>query len=150
MVGELATRHDALVAFPTVSAAARMLGVDPSTLSRRDDVERESRGQRDQVLRPREVMRLALAYRKRSLNEVAYELVRLAERRAGHDPRLVKEVEEEIESFVDDLEHPEPDVRRLLELAERHLPPAVAEEVRRAVVTGGTEAAPPLVGRDDS
>lgn len=134
---------DALLGYPTLSGAAKMLGISTSTLSRRPDLVTEARGARDKVLRPAEVMRLAVVYRKRSLNEVAADL--LVHTRANA-PELATAVDEEIESFVERLDQPSADVAQLLTLAERHLPAKTVAEIRRIVERGKGRRAPSLVG----
>lgn len=136
-------RVDALRGYPTLSAAAKMLGISTSTLSRREDLQTEARGDRDKVVRPAELMRVAVVYRKRSLNEVAADLLAHARK---HAPDTVEAIDEEIESFVEQLEQPNTEVDQLLELAERHLPSKVVAEIRRATADGGNQRAVPLVG----
>src|SRR4051794_6575122 len=109
----VAERIDVLTGYPTLSAAATMLGVSASTLSRREDLKAEPRGERDKVLRAAEVMRLAVVYRRRSLNEVAADLLAYARK---HAPSSVELIDEEIESFVEQLAQPKTEVDQLLEL----------------------------------
>jgi hypothetical protein len=85
-----------LNAYPNITEAAKMLGVSASTLSRRDDLAGEARGERDVVLAPAEVLRLGAIYRKRSLNDVAQALLDLAERA---DPQERRIVEAELEAY---------------------------------------------------
>lgn len=121
-----------LGAYPNITQAARMLNVAASTLSRREDLASESRGERDVVLGPREVLRLGAVYRKRSLNDVAQGLLDHAERAA---PGERAAVESEIERYF--AEHTVASEREeLLRLARRLLEPeAVAElEARVAAV----------------
>jgi hypothetical protein len=54
-----ATLDIPLVAYPTLTEAAGLLGVSASTLSRRSDLEFERMGERDKRLPAGEVMRLA-------------------------------------------------------------------------------------------
>lgn len=79
--------------YPTMSQAARLLGVAASTLSRRADLAVEARGDRDLVLLPAEVLRLARVYRKRSINEVAADLIDLATV-SGDGGRVEREVDD--------------------------------------------------------
>lgn len=90
-------RGSSLAPYPTMSQAAKMLGVAPSTLSRRPDVVTHARGDRDTVLLPAEVLRLGRIYRKRSINEVAADLVDHA---AQHGERIEDEVDEFFEAEV--------------------------------------------------
>lgn len=84
-----------------MSQAAGMLGINASTLSRRPDVAAETRGYRDLALRPAEVLRLGRIYRRRSINEVAADLVYLAGL-AGAESQVEDECDEffEREGFV--------------------------------------------------
>ena len=69
-------------AWPSLSRAARALGVDKSTLSRRDDLHGERVGQQEIRLSPATVMRLAREYRRRVVDEVAFDLVEYAHEHA--------------------------------------------------------------------
>jgi hypothetical protein len=69
---------ESLAPYPSLTQAARMLGVATSTLSRRADVVIEKRGDRDQVLRPAEVLRLQRIYRTRGMSLVIDDLIALA------------------------------------------------------------------------
>jgi hypothetical protein len=82
--------------YPNITEAAKMLGVSASTLSRRDDLAGEARGERDVVLAPGEVLRLGAIYRKRSQNDVAQALLDLAERANPQERRIV---EAELEAY---------------------------------------------------
>lgn len=84
-----------LEGYPNIRQAATILRVSPSTLSRRGDLETYARGERDRVLPASEVLRLGVIYRRRSLNDVAFDLVMIAstERRGT--------IEEEIETFFE-------------------------------------------------
>lgn len=114
-----------LQAYPNIRAAAEMLDVSASTLSRRQDVASERRGERDVVLAPAEVLRLAAIYRKRSLNDVAQDLLEHA-RAAGPDEQ--RRVEEEIEAFFE-ANAIAAQREELLRLARRMLPPELCEQI---------------------
>jgi hypothetical protein len=130
-------RAESLRAYPTLSAAARMLGVAPSTLTRREDVESLARGSRDLVLAPGEVLRLATVYRKRSLNEVAADLIALA---GSHGTEDAARVEEAVEAFF--AGRTSQDSRgEFLAQAKQHLPDELYEQVERAVLK--SEGRPP-------
>jgi hypothetical protein len=118
-----------LRAHPNLSTAARLIGVDTSTISRRKDLQAESRGERDKVLRPAEVMRLATIYRQRSLNDVGHDLIEHAREVDAEDARAV---EAEIEDFF---EHRAAPRRRedFLVQARQLLPSHLYEEVECAV-----------------
>jgi hypothetical protein len=123
-----------LLAYPTLSEAARLLGVSASTLSRRDDLECERMGERDKRVPAGEVMRLAAVYRKRSLGEVAAGLIARARERA---PEHVEHVREEVERFFEQSEHAGLSAEEFLVEAERALPADLYEQVRRVYRASG-------------
>ena len=124
------TRHipgsgESLQARPNIRAAAQMLGVSASTLSRRPDRTAERRGERDRVLSPAEVLRLASVFRRRSVNDVAQALL---DHVSATAPDEVTRVEEEIEGFFE--AHTVADQRdELRRLARRMLPPSMCEQI---------------------
>jgi len=126
-----------LLAYPNLRRAAEILGVASSTLSRRDDVDSERRGERDRALPAAEVLRLGTIYRKRSLNDVAQDLVELARREAPDD---AARVEEEVESFFGARALTEKRRESFLETARRLLPPGLYKAVAETV--SNTEDAP--------
>ena len=140
----LLERVDSLQAYPNITAAARILGVDASTLSRRKDLEVQQRGERDRVLSASEVMRLAVVYRKRSINEVAQELVEHARRNAPDD---VERVEEEIEAFVDGLSTQSKPYDSFLAEARKRLPGKLYGEVEKAVTAGRGTRPAAIIGK---
>lgn len=115
-----------LHAYPNLTAAAEMIGISPSTLSRRQDLVAEPRGDRDRVLRPQEVLRLAAVYRQRSLNDVAQDLVDHA-RTASPDEAT--RVEEEVETFFEGRSISDDHRAEFLDLARRLLPASLYAEV---------------------
>lgn len=116
---------ESLRAYPNIRAAADILGVSASTLSRRADRIAAHRGERDRVLPPSEVLRLASIFRRRSINDVAQALLHHARSAAPDD---VARVEEEIESFFE--AHTVSDERNeLRRLARRMLPPSLCEQI---------------------
>jgi hypothetical protein len=132
-----------LEAYPNIRAAAELIGVSPSTLSRREDLGAEHRGERDRVLRPAEVLRLAAIYRKRSLNDVAQELIDHA-RKASPDeaPR----VEKEVEAFFEGRLMPDNSHSEFLALARRLLPAWLYRKVEETVTERDTDLTDALVG----
>jgi hypothetical protein len=116
---------ESLQAHPNIRTAAEMLDVAASTLSRRADLAREQRGERDVVLSPGEVLRLGAIYRRRSLNDLAQTLIDHAEA-AGPDER--RRVEEEVEAFFED-NTVAAEREELVRLARRRLPPELVEEI---------------------
>src|ERR1022692_335145 len=87
-----------LFAYPTLTEAALLLGVSASTLSRRDDLVCERMGDRDKRVPAGEVMRLAAVYRKRSLGEVAADLIGRVQERS---PEHAEHVRDEVERFFE-------------------------------------------------
>lgn len=120
---------DSLEAYPNLSVAAEMLGVAASTISRRPDLEAEGRGERDRVLAPAEVLRLARIFRKRSINQVAQALLDHAEE-FGTDAKAQAErqIEEHFEAYS-----VEAQINELRALARKMLPPELAEQVEKSL-----------------
>ena len=137
-------RTESLRAYPTISAAARMIGVAASTLTRRDDLEPLHRGSRDQVLPPAEVMRLAAIYRKRSLNEVAASLVDHA---TAHDADDITRVEDEIDRYFENADA-DGSVADFLQLARKHLSSDLYAVVEKATLAGEGRRPKPIVGHE--
>ncbi len=143
MARTAARRADSLRAYPNIRAAAKMLDVAASTLSRRTDLVSEARGERDQVLPPSEVMRLAGIYRKRSLNDVAQDLIDLARESS---PEEAARVEGEIESYFE-AQTIGPDEReQFIESARRLLPPELFERIEEALDEQGQKLPDALFG----
>ncbi len=124
-----------LLAYPTMTEAARLLGVSASTLSRRDDLVVERMGERDKRVPAGEVMRLASVYRKRSLGEVATDLIGRARESS---PQYAEHVQEEVERFFEQREPPVLSDGAFLTEAERALPAELYEQVRRVYRASGT------------
>ena len=122
-----------LIAYPTLSQAANLLGVSPSTLSRRQDVALESMGERDKRVPVAEVLRLAAIFRRRAINEVAADLIDYARERA---PTQASSVEGDVEHFFEQLEAPTVRERDFLAEAKRALPRELYREVERAYRDG--------------
>ncbi len=139
---ESTDRGVSLRGYPNLSEAARILGVSTATLSRRKDLAREHRGERDQVLRAVEVMRLAAIYRNRDLNDVAQNLIDLAER-AGEDAR--RAVEGEVEDFFEERELGSEEIAGFLETARRVLPQDLYAQVAATITAEGGNI-PALIG----
>ena len=121
---------ESLKAYPNLRAAARMIGVSASTLSRRSDLNAEPRGERDRVVPATELLRLAAVYRQRSLNDVAQDLVDYARNVSDTDgTRVAEEVERFFESrgITDDRRE------EFLALARRLLPAGLYEDVEATV-----------------
>lgn len=83
-----------VLAFPTVTAAAEMLGIDKATVSKAGlDLIQSGATKRVQ---PRDVLQLGMQHRKRPLTQVAGSLLSFAEQ---HGAEAVSEVEAQIHSF---------------------------------------------------
>lgn len=120
---------ESLQAYPNIRTAAEMLDVAPSTISRREDLYAEPRGERDRVLAPGEVLRLGRIFRKRSINDVAQALLDHADQ-FGQDARA--RVESEIEAHFE--EHTvAAQVEELRRLARQMLPPELADQVETSL-----------------
>src|ERR1700677_3951309 len=117
-----------LLAYPTLTEAAGLLGVSASTLSRRDDLVVERMGERDKRVPAGEVMRLASVYRKRSLGEVAADLIGRARESS---PESVGHGQEGGERFFEKSMPGVPSESEFLAEAERALPADLYEQVRR-------------------
>lgn len=124
-----------LLAYPTLTETARLLGVSASTLSRRDDLVVERMGERDKRVPAGEVMRLAVVYRKRSLGEVAVGLIGRARERSPQDAEYVQDA---IERFFEQSESP-PVLSEgaFLTEAKRALPAELYEQVRQVYRASG-------------
>jgi hypothetical protein len=130
MVPASTDRTASLQAYPNLTAAAKMIGVSASTLSRRDDLVSEPRGDRDRVLRPAEVLRLTSIYRQRSLNDVAQDLIDHARNASSED---ADRVEKEVEAFFESRANSDNRRDEFLALARRLLPQSLYSEVEATV-----------------
>ena len=114
-------------AWPNLTQAAKMIGVSPATLSRDPDVNPVEAGRREKKFPPIEVLERAALYKRRSLNEVAQELLDHAQEQR---PELASAVENDIEEFFE--RRPVQPANKPAFFADlaRVLPPALFEEVR--------------------
>ena len=136
-------RAASLQAYPNIRAAAKIIDVSASTLSRRADLVAERRGERDRVLPATEVLRLAAVYRKRSLNDVAQDLINHA---AETSPEEAARVEEEVEAFFEDRVISEDRRDEFLALARRLLPASLYKQVEGTVSEQGAALPDALIG----
>jgi hypothetical protein len=137
------TEHGAsLLAYPNLRSVARILALAPSTLSRRQDLRIQRRGDRDQVLAAGEVMRLAAIYRKRSLNDVAADLIELAIEVGAEEGR---QIEEEVEVFFEGRALGTEEVSSFLATARRVLPQELSAKVEAALKKSEAGANPELI-----
>ena len=120
--------RDVLVpAYPNLTEAARIIGISPSTLSRDRDARPIEAGRRDKVFTASHVLDRASVYKRRSLNEVAQDLIDHA---AKHSPASAAAVEEEVEAFFARRPLPEDDSARFLADLERVLPPELFKTMK--------------------
>jgi hypothetical protein len=122
-----------LQAYPTLRQAAKMIGVTPSTLSRRN-LPCEHAG-REKRLDPRTILEQAAYYRKRDEYEVGGALVEYALEHAG---QYVAEVEAQVDAFLSETSDREAplDAANFLEEAQRNLPPELYKQVELAYRSG--------------
>ncbi len=124
-------RREIAQAWPTLRTAAMLIGVSPSTLSRRKNLPIENAGH-EKRLRPELVLDLARHYRKSVLNEVGAGLIDFA---AANAPEHAAAVEASVEEFFAAIPQestiaPE----ALADLVSRYLPSGLAREVRRVIL----------------
>lgn len=118
-------------AYPSLRAAAKMIGVTAATLSRREDLARVRAG-REQRIPAAEVVRLTGFYRRRPPSRVAAELV---ERAIGVDPGLEEIIGQEVDAALERVPVAQTGVSLAAFLATAHrlLPAALVEQVEASV-----------------
>ena len=113
-----------------------MLGVSPSTLSRRDDLDLRPAGRQEQRLAPSTVIRLAHEYRRWIVDAVAYDLIEFARSR---DASLVPMIEEVIDNTYRGITSPATfSAESFLAAAREMLPEDLYTQVCLAVETEGS------------
>lgn len=114
-------------AYPSLRVAAKLIGVSPSTLSRRPGVVRVSAANQERIPAA-EVVRLAGIYRRRRVSRVAAALV---ERAAGAGAEAQERVGVEVDRAMEQISVSSPcsDVGAFLSEAHRRLPKALAAQV---------------------
>lgn len=130
-------------AYPSQREAAAMLRVSASALSRCDRIESVQVGGRGRHYSPKAVLAAGAFYKKRSLNEIAAELLDYA-RRHGDEAAAGRAKAEIDEFFVNRTADPV-DRDLFLKQARRSLPRSLYLEVERALEQG-VAAEPELVG----
>ena len=129
--GFISTDPAAAAGYLSLRAAAKLIGKNPSVLSRRRDLVRESVGQ-EQRIPSAEVIRLASVYRSRPLSSVAGELVARAAVAGPEVQRLIAdEVDGALEWFSDNRRDDPHDA--FIAEAYRRLPPELAQQVERTL-----------------
>ncbi len=118
-------------AYPSLRAAAKLIGVSPSTLSRRADVVRVSAANQERIPAG-EVVRLAAIYRRARVSRVAAALV---ERAAGAGAEAQELVGAEVDHAMEQVPVPSasPGVAAFITEAHRRLPEALAAQVEATV-----------------
>jgi hypothetical protein len=133
-----------LVVYPSQREAAKILRISESTLSRSSATGLPS-GERGRRYSARTVLEEAAKHRRRSLNEVAADLMAYAR---AHSPEAAQVVEGEIQDFFGSRERPHVEPEHFLAEARRSLPRRLYEQVKHAYEEGLEEAPVQLVGRD--
>jgi hypothetical protein len=125
--------------YPTLSEAAEMIGVTASTLSRKPGLGFITAGDRDHRIPGAEVIRWAEHFKRRAVDEVAFDVVAYARRRA---PKYVKAVTSEVDSAVAGLYAAAPATKTSAFIADakRFLPKQLYDAVARAVLADSTES----------
>ncbi|HEV3164865.1 MAG TPA: hypothetical protein VGZ22_12620 [Isosphaeraceae bacterium] len=120
------------MAYPTLSAAAGMVGVAPSTLSRIRDLAVVEIGSHEKRVPPGELLRLGEHYKKVSLNGTAAELLEYARREA---PEHEGAIERQIETYFAARSQPAApmSVADFIALAKAKLPSPLADSIAAAV-----------------
>jgi hypothetical protein len=114
-------------AYPSLRAAAKLIGVSPSTLSRRGDVVRVSAANQERIPAG-EVVRLAAVYRRARVSRVAAALVERAASAGAEAQELVgAEVDRALEQVP--VFSASPDVGAFIMEARRRLPKGLAAQV---------------------
>jgi hypothetical protein len=122
-------------AYPSLSAAAKLIGVSPSTLSRRADVVRISAANQERVPAG-EVVRLAAVYRRARVSRVAAALV---ERAAGAGAEAQELVGVEVDRAMERIPVPAaaPGAAAFVAEARRRLPEGLAAQVEATLKRDG-------------
>jgi hypothetical protein len=130
-------------AYPNLTQAAAMLGVKPPVLSRRPKLDFIRAG-REHRIPAAEVLRLTQYFRRRSVDEVAFDLVVYCQ---AHAPQAEEIVAAEVDETVAAIYRavPEPSVEQFLRDARRFLPSGLFGQVARAVMADEIAPARTLV-----
>jgi len=130
-------------AYPSLRVAAKLIGVSPSTLSRRGDVVRVSAANQERIPAG-EVVRLAAIYRRARVSRVAATLVERAASAGAEAQELVgAEVDRAMEQVP--VLSASPDVAAFITEARRRLPKGLAAQVE-ATLRRDVEAGHSTVG----
>lgn len=143
------------VAYPTLRQAATMLGVAAPTLSRLPDLKYIRAGGRDHRIPAGEVLRLTQHFRRRSLEEVAFQLIDYSKTHTlGMESAVTAEVDEYLSQSY--RATPEGSLEQFLRDARKLLSPglfsqvaraALAEDIRETRHRAATASSKPTVSR---
>jgi hypothetical protein len=130
-------------AWPSLSRAARFLGVDKSTLARRHDLGGEHVGQQAIHIAPGVVVRLAREYRRRIVEEVLFDLHAYVQDRA---PDQLAALDAEVAHALEQNPIVARDTKaELLTFARDHLPASLYTQIEVALRADGS---PGVLGED--
>lgn len=130
-------------AYPSLRSAARAIGVNASTLSRRADLTAAQLGQERKVP-VSDVIRIAAEYQRRDLSQIAGELVLAAAKYGEEVQRAVgDEVDRALERYAP-ARAADPEAEAFVAEARRRLPADLAAQVAAAV--NDRESAPAIPG----
>jgi hypothetical protein len=120
-------------AYPSLREAAAMLGVAAPTLSRLPDLRYIRAGGRDHRIPAGEVLRLTQHFRRRSLEEVAFQLIDYSKTHAlGMESAVTAEVDEYLSQSY--RATPEASLEQFLRDARKLLPASLFNQVARAAL----------------
>jgi len=140
---ELKENDISVRAYPALTEAAAIIGVSPSTLSRRHP-EFEVAGGRDKRLRPRIVLENAAYDRRRPLRDVANDLVVYAQ---THAPEAEPAVTLEVEKALEGLRVPNRlTVEELLADLRTQVPPELYARIERVFQLEDLPRIPSMIG----
>lgn len=129
-------------AYPSLRSAARAIGVNASTLSRRADLTAAQVGQERKVT-VSDVIRIAAEYQRRDLSQIAGELVLAAAKYGVEVQRAVgDEVDRALERYAP-ARAADPEAEAFVAEARRRLPADLAAQVAAAVSERESETALP-------
>jgi hypothetical protein len=123
-------------AYPSQREAAKLLGVSETRLSRSSDFEAITAGARSKHYAPTVLLEAAAFYRRRSLNEVAGDLIAYT---VEHAPEYEQDVRADIESFFASRATPPINREQFLEEARRTLPRRLYGQIKRAYEHGSDD-----------
>jgi hypothetical protein len=127
---DIADITDVIQAYPSQLEAAGMLRISASVLSRNEEIESVQVGSRGRHYSPVAVLSAGAFYKKRSLNEIAAELLDYA--RQHGDEEILAKVKAEVDQFFVHRTVEPVDRELFLKQARLALPSPLFQEVKRA------------------